>query len=271
MSRYTLIGASYNLSPIGEDGNKEICSLIQSEYLSEVRRHFLTSHPNSKIAEGVLLHLEDEFYEMHATLQCYLSSALAVYPQKVQMSVLKSLQSEDITIQSLLGSDICDARDVLSKFDFKGGVLLTLLSAIRESQSLLNQTWIDWKGKEMDTVKGEGVTVNPLLKSDYDRSEISEEEEDLLEEGESSGQKVPKKERIDVFISYSWATKDICRKIRDLCVSADLRCWFDEGEMAGGDDLFAKIDKGIRESSVVLACVSPGTFDCFYLDILWVF
>ncbi len=200
-----------------------------------------------------MIHLNDEFFETHSSLQLFVSSALSLHSPKTQASVVKQLASEEITIQHLIGSDISDTRDILSKIGLKGGVLLSLLTAIRESMGTIEHTWIEREVKE-----GEGSQVkaeHPLLRSDADRTE--DHEEDL--DGEDVGEKVSGKEKIDVFISYSWSTKDACRQIREICESAHLRCWFDEGEMTGGDDLFAKIDKGIRSAGVVLACISPGT------------
>ncbi|XP_064624651.1 uncharacterized protein LOC135486079 [Lineus longissimus] len=60
-----------------------------------------------------------------------------------------------------------------------------------------------------------------------------------------------------VFISYQWDSQDEVRPLRDRLEKAGFTCWMDIGQMGGGDQLHAKIDEGIRNSKVVIACLSP--------------
>jgi TIR domain len=66
-----------------------------------------------------------------------------------------------------------------------------------------------------------------------------------------------KGEPAQVFISYSWSTKPICRRLKDDLEVAGFHCWMDEEVMKPGAELFASIDEGIRSARVVVACLSP--------------
>lgn len=60
-----------------------------------------------------------------------------------------------------------------------------------------------------------------------------------------------------MFISYEWESQDDVKAIRDRLEKCGFSCWMDIGQMGGGDQLYAKIDRGIRNCKVVLACISP--------------
>ncbi|XP_078317592.1 uncharacterized protein LOC111120698 isoform X2 [Crassostrea virginica] len=60
-----------------------------------------------------------------------------------------------------------------------------------------------------------------------------------------------------VFISYQWDSQDDVKALRDKMERSGFSCWMDIGQMGGGDFLSAKIDQGIRNCKVVLACITP--------------
>lgn len=60
-----------------------------------------------------------------------------------------------------------------------------------------------------------------------------------------------------VFISYQWDSQDEVKALRDKMEKSGYSCWMDIGQMGGGDFLSAKIDQGIRNCKVVLACITP--------------
>jgi len=60
----------------------------------------------------------------------------------------------------------------------------------------------------------------------------------------------------DVFVSYCWANKSLVAQLKDVLEREGLRCWMDDHKMQGGDELFTEIDKGITNSSIVIACLS---------------
>ena len=53
-----------------------------------------------------------------------------------------------------------------------------------------------------------------------------------------------------VFISYQWDIQDKVLKLKKKLEAKKVTCWMDTGAMMGGDDLKAKIDKGIRGCKV---------------------
>ncbi|XP_061191926.1 uncharacterized protein LOC133200170 isoform X2 [Saccostrea echinata] len=60
-----------------------------------------------------------------------------------------------------------------------------------------------------------------------------------------------------LFISYQWDSQDEVKALRDKMERSGFSCWMDIGQMGGGDFLSAKIDQGIRNCKVVLACITP--------------
>ncbi|KAK2167674.1 hypothetical protein LSH36_25g02050, partial [Paralvinella palmiformis] len=60
-----------------------------------------------------------------------------------------------------------------------------------------------------------------------------------------------------VFISYQWDSQDEVNSLRDRLEKSGYSCWMDIGQMGGGDQLYSRIDEGIRNSKVVIACLSP--------------
>jgi len=63
---------------------------------------------------------------------------------------------------------------------------------------------------------------------------------------------------VDIFISYSWADKDRVRSLKQILENANYKCWIDDGQLHGGQEMFAKIDDGIDTAKVFLACVSDN-------------
>ena len=53
-----------------------------------------------------------------------------------------------------------------------------------------------------------------------------------------------------VFISYQWDAQDEVNALRNKLEKSGFTCWMDIGQMGGGDQLYARVDEGIRNSKV---------------------
>ncbi|KAL8574880.1 hypothetical protein ACOMHN_003440 [Nucella lapillus] len=60
-----------------------------------------------------------------------------------------------------------------------------------------------------------------------------------------------------VFLSYQWESQEQVRSVRDHLERHGYACWMDLGQMGGGDHLHAKIQEGLRNCKVVVACLTP--------------
>ncbi|PIK54432.1 hypothetical protein BSL78_08645 [Apostichopus japonicus] len=59
-----------------------------------------------------------------------------------------------------------------------------------------------------------------------------------------------------VFISYQWDHQPEVKAVKDHLEMAGYGCWMDIGQMGGGDQLFAKINEGMRAAKLVLCMVT---------------
>lgn len=60
----------------------------------------------------------------------------------------------------------------------------------------------------------------------------------------------------DVFISYQWDKKSQILKLYNKLTSLGYTCWMDRVNIGGGDEMDSEIERGLRECSVVLLCIT---------------
>eukprot|EP00058_Branchiostoma_floridae_P010496 XP_002595984.1 hypothetical protein BRAFLDRAFT_96757 [Branchiostoma floridae] len=62
---------------------------------------------------------------------------------------------------------------------------------------------------------------------------------------------------VEVFLSYQWDHQKQVIQLHDMLEEMGHSCWMDIKEMGGGDQLYAAIDRGMRQAKVVISCVTP--------------
>ena len=68
------------------------------------------------------------------------------------------------------------------------------------------------------------------------------------------------------FISYSHEDKSFARRLHDTLQGRGLRCWLDEKHILPGDDIYDRIDEGIRLWDKVLLCCSKHSLTSWWVD-----
>jgi uncharacterized protein YjbI with pentapeptide repeats len=68
------------------------------------------------------------------------------------------------------------------------------------------------------------------------------------------------------FISYSHADKSFARRLHDTLQGRGIRCWLDEKHLLPGDDIYHRVDEGIRLWDKVLLCSSENSLTSWWVD-----
>jgi hypothetical protein len=68
------------------------------------------------------------------------------------------------------------------------------------------------------------------------------------------------------FISYSHHDKAFARRLHDTLQGRGIRCWLDEKQLRGGDDILDHVDRGIRLWDKVLLCCSKNSLTSGWVE-----
>jgi len=68
------------------------------------------------------------------------------------------------------------------------------------------------------------------------------------------------------FISYSHQDKSFARRLHDTLQGRGIRCWLDEKQLLPGDDIYHRVDEGIRFWDKVLLCCSENSLTSWWVD-----
>jgi hypothetical protein len=68
------------------------------------------------------------------------------------------------------------------------------------------------------------------------------------------------------FISYSHQDRPFATRLHDALQTRGIRCWLDEHQLLPGDDIYAKVDTGIRRWDKVLLCASRASLTSWWVD-----
>ena len=68
------------------------------------------------------------------------------------------------------------------------------------------------------------------------------------------------------FISYSHAVKSYAQRLHDALQGRGIRCWLDEHQMLPGDDIYERVDQGIKLWDKVLLCASKDSLTSWWVD-----
>ena len=68
------------------------------------------------------------------------------------------------------------------------------------------------------------------------------------------------------FISYSHEDKSFARRLHDTLQGRGIRCWLDEKQLLPGDDVYHRVDEGIRLWDKVLLCCSKDSLTSWWVD-----
>ena len=68
------------------------------------------------------------------------------------------------------------------------------------------------------------------------------------------------------FISYSHADAAFARRLHDDLQGRGIRCWLDEHQLLPGDDIYERVDHGIRLWDRVLLCCSAASLSSWWVD-----
>lgn len=69
-----------------------------------------------------------------------------------------------------------------------------------------------------------------------------------------------------VFISYSHRDRAFARRLHDRLQQEGVRCWLDDRRMNPGDDIYERIEEGIRSNDRILLCASRHSLSSWWVD-----
>jgi len=161
---------------------------------------------------------------------------------KDEKEVIKKLEKEKVELDLLLNPvvSVDHILMVLQHLKFKAGIILKIIGSISQARN------------DNEAARKESFDIANSVKAK--EREISLHHTTL--KLESSSLDINKANKKAIFLSYSWANKQIIRRLNDILQQNDCDCWIDDHKMQGGSELFGEIDNGISDCQVFISCCS---------------
>ncbi|EDL56123.1 toll/interleukin-1 receptor domain-containing protein [Gimesia maris] len=181
-----------------------------------------------------------------------------------------SFLSTSLRFCSLMGADLRNAE-----FSFTGLHDSSLNGANLNNAKLNDTTWNDINLsdiKGLETIQHSGPSslgIDTLEKSKGKIPEIFFRgcglSDDLITLIKTSFP-ASDHEFYSCFISYSHADKTFAKRLHDALQNRGIRCWLDEDQILPGDNIYERIDHGIRVWDKVLLCASKQSLTSPWVD-----
>lgn len=181
----------------------------------------------------------------------------------------------DLSVTNLSGSQMKEAN--LSKADLSGANLTDVdLSQANLSEAISQAT--AWGGVDLSNVIGietiehkgpSSIGINTLVNSRGMVPEIFLRGCGVSDDIISYIPSLFANSAIDFyscFISYSHEDKTFARRLHDALQGRGIRCWLDEHQILPGDNIYDRIDHGIRVWDKVLLCASKHSLTSGWVD-----
>jgi len=154
----------------------------------------------------------------------------------MKKNIINLLNDNLVTMDQLLDPTVSldYILAVFNKMNIKSGIVLKMMGSLTKVRN------------ENESAKHQALELVKEIKSN---------ERELATVNISEIQS-PNAEKKQIFISYSWSNKPSVNKLHIFLKQKLFNCWIDDHQLQGGSELFTKIDAGISDCKVFIACCS---------------